>query len=217
MAADRGVTGATLIRGCVEADRWTANRLFEPTGDGQHRIAPGFDIKPASVHPPQQGVAGVFVEGSCVKAATLLIGCREHDRPVQRLDRPSRRNELMSQPIEQFRVAWSIAQSAKIAGSRNQSAAEMVLPDSIDHCACGQRIIWASNCLGELEAATAVLKGGPIAPQNSQKAPRAPWHRVYPHCRGSTPAFPSDWMLRRAYGSRDIWEATFSSGDRARP
>ena len=66
-----------------------ANRLVEPIGDGQYRVAPGFYVQPAAIHSPHESVARVFVKALRVKTAALLIGRREHDCPVQRLDRPS--------------------------------------------------------------------------------------------------------------------------------
>src|SRR5215470_12421874 len=50
-------------------------------------------------------------------------------------------HKLDRQPIEQIRVRWGLALQAEILRRRNQSGAEIGLPDAVDHRARGRRRI----------------------------------------------------------------------------
>src|SRR5262245_19749868 len=50
-------------------------------------------------------------------------------------------HKLDRQPIEQIRVRWGLALQAEILRRRNQSGAEILLPDAVDHRARGRRRI----------------------------------------------------------------------------
>ena len=53
-------------------------------------------------------------------------------------DTPAASDELPSEPIEQFRIAGALTLRAEIVGCGNDAAAEMVLPDAVDHDSRGE-------------------------------------------------------------------------------
>ena len=71
MPADGRVGGAAAIARRVQADRRPAERLVQPAGDGQHRVAPGLDIQPPAVHPPEQAV----LPGIPGESLRVVTGC----------------------------------------------------------------------------------------------------------------------------------------------
>ena len=90
---------------------------------------------------PSQRFSGSRRERLGAGSASLLVGTRQHDQPVHRLDRPARLNEAAGQPVEERRVGRPFPSLAKVVGAANQSLAEMVLPDPIDHHPCHERIV----------------------------------------------------------------------------
>ncbi len=58
------------------------------------------------------------------------------------LDAPAAGDEFAGQPIEQFRMRGRLAADAEIVTRRHQTAAEVMLPKSIDEYARRQRMIW---------------------------------------------------------------------------
>jgi hypothetical protein len=77
----------------------------------------------------------------------------------------------MSQPVEQFGVAGPFAQDAEVAASGHQPAAEVVLPDTVDHDPRGQRVVARGDRTGELEPAAAARKRCLITPKDRQEMP----------------------------------------------
>ena len=170
MAADRGVKRSALVGRCVEADGGPAYFRIEPPGDGQYRVAPGFDVQPAAVHPPEKDVRGILCETARIKPAALAVSRRRHYLAVQGFERPSRCDESASLPVEQIGVAGPFAQGTEVAGSFDEAPAEVVLPDSIDHHPCGQGIVFAGDGVSEIQAPAAPRERCLIATEHGQKA-----------------------------------------------
>ena len=59
------------------------------------------------------------------RLALLLVRAREHDPPVQRLDRPAGLDELAGQVVEQLGMRRRVAAQPEVAGRADQSLAEM--------------------------------------------------------------------------------------------
>ena len=104
----------------------------ERAGDGQERVAHRLEIEPLAIEPPQQAVFGVAREPGGPRLAPLLIGAREHDPPVQCLDRPAGGDEFAGQIVEQLGMGRRVAAQAEVAGRADQSLAEMPQPDAVD-------------------------------------------------------------------------------------
>ena len=69
-----------------------ADRGVERAGDRQERVAHRLEVEPLAIEPPEQPVFGVAVHTTFDRGSLrLLIGAREHDPPVQRLERPAGR------------------------------------------------------------------------------------------------------------------------------
>src|SRR5438874_6680741 len=77
---------------------------------------------------------------------------------MQFFDRPAVVHEMNGQIVEKLRMRWRFAASAKVAGRRNQSVAEMPQPDAVDDDAGGEGIVFIGDGLSEFEPAGAVLK-----------------------------------------------------------
>jgi len=97
-------------------------------------------IEPLPVHLPQQPV--FRVQGAALRpvVALLLVRGREHDRAVHFLDRPAAADEDRRQVIEQFGMRRRVAAEAEIARRADQTRAEMMQPDAVDHHPGRQRI-----------------------------------------------------------------------------
>ena len=64
---------------------------------------------------------------------------------MQRLQRQPWRDELGGQPVEQFRVRRPVALQAEIVRRADDAAAEVILPDAIDHHAGRERVVLATG------------------------------------------------------------------------
>ena len=82
------------------------------------------------------------------------------------LERPARVNQTVCEPIEKLWVSRSVPHSAKIVGSSDEPAAEMVLPDPVDDHSCGQRVCGIGDRASQFEPATS---GGEQRPVGSGK------------------------------------------------
>lgn len=81
----------------------------------------------------------VWIELAVVRGgfSGLLVGGGEENQFVQFFDAPAIGDELGGQPVEQFRMSGRLAAGAEIAWSRDNAAAEMMLPNAVDQDACG--------------------------------------------------------------------------------
>ena len=64
--------------------------------------------------------------------------------PVDVLHGPAMLDKLHRQPVQQLRMRGSAAARSKVARRGHQAAAEMILPDAVDHHARRERIIRAA-------------------------------------------------------------------------
>ena len=69
------------------------------------------------------------------------------------LHAPAAADELGGQPVEQFGMRRALAHDAEIAGRADDAAAEVIMPDAIDHDARGQRIVGVGEPLRQRGAA----------------------------------------------------------------
>ncbi len=106
---------------------------LEAAGHREQGVADGFGLEPTAVHPPEQAILRVRGGPLGIAAGTLLVGRRQHDEPVHLLDGPARRDEARGQEIQQFGVRGPVASRAEVVGGADQSLAEVVLPDPVDH------------------------------------------------------------------------------------
>ena len=86
----------------------------------------------------------------------LLVGARQHDQAVQRLERPALVLEPGGQVVEQLGMAGRRAAGAEVAGGRHQRLAEVVHPDAVDDDPAGERIVGRRDRPGQVEPAAAV-------------------------------------------------------------
>ena len=68
------------------------------------------------------------------------------------LPAPATSDEFDRQPVEQLRMAGTVAGRAEIARGSDQSLAEMVLPDAVDGDAGGQRVFRPGDPFSQLPA-----------------------------------------------------------------
>ena len=61
----------------------------------------------------------------------------------------TRIDELARQPVEQFRVRGQLAELAEVVGAGHDAAAEVVLPEAIDHHARRQRVVLRRDPVGQ--------------------------------------------------------------------
>src|SRR5262245_51867495 len=72
---------------------------------------------------------------------------------MHRLPTPTPPNEFGRHPVEQLGMARTIPRGAEITGRLHDAFPEMVLPDSIDGHARGQRVVGARDPFGQLATA----------------------------------------------------------------
>ncbi len=159
--------------GSVGDDRRAADPAIERARDGQQRVAHRLEIEPLTIEPPDQPVLGVALERVGPRQTALLIRAREHDPPVQRLERPAGRDELGGQVVEQLGMAGRVAAHAEVAGRRDQPLAEMPLPHAVDQHAGRQRVLGVGDGPGQIEPAAPFGERSTVrARQHLQEPPR---------------------------------------------
>ena len=119
----------------------------------EQRIADGLGVESASAEAPDESVFRVREVGFLVVLAGLLVRARQHDSPMQGLDRPTVGDEPGGKPIEQVGVARRPALLAEVVGRGDQTSAEVMLPDAIDHHARKQGVFRVGHPVGQLAAA----------------------------------------------------------------
>src|SRR5262249_42625170 len=120
-----------------------------------------------------QGVLRVDARGRFVGAARHAVRAREQDEPMDRLRRPAALNEAGREKIEQLRMRRAVPHGAEVVDGPHDAAAEIALPDAIDHDAREQRSGGAREALRQLEPAAAAAYGRLIgAAEDLQKSPR---------------------------------------------
>ena len=71
---------------------------------------------------------------------------------MDRLDRPARGDELVRQPVEELGVGGLFAEDPEVVARRDDTPAEMPLPNAVDRDAGRQRIVRTGDPTPELEA-----------------------------------------------------------------
>ena len=75
---------------------------------------------------------------------------------MQPLERPLLADQIEGQPIEQFRMGWTLAKLSKVIGRPHKSLAEMPPPEPIDEHSAGERVIRPREPLGEFQPAALI-------------------------------------------------------------
>ena len=133
LAADLAVDGPAEEAGVFEAPGWAAHARVQRAGDLEDRVAPGLDIQPPAVGPPEPLVLRVGRLRGGVPSARLPVGARKDDLAMQGLQRPAAGDEAGGQVVEQFRVGRRFAELAEVARGRHQRATEVPAPDPVDN------------------------------------------------------------------------------------
>ena len=82
-----------------------------------------------------------------------LVGRREHDLAVNRLDRPAARRRTGRRASRAARGGSAARRGRRSSTASRRSPAEVVLPDPVDHHAGRQRVARAGSAIGQLEPA----------------------------------------------------------------
>ena len=128
-----------------------APRTVEPATDGEDRIADLLGREPAALEADMENSP---VGGRGIRASRLLLpDGAEKDLAVDRLDRPATADEVGGEPVEQFRMRRGAAADAEVVGRGDEAAAEVMLPDPVDHHPRREWMARTGEPLGELEPA----------------------------------------------------------------
>ena len=115
----------------------------------ENRVAEGLGLEPADAHAAEQPVVGVeFVELGQA-ARSLAVSLAGHDEPMQALEPPAVFHEVAGEPVEQFGVAWLLAQFAEVTRCIDQAAAEVVQPKAVDEHTARERMRPVGQALGQ--------------------------------------------------------------------
>ncbi len=140
LAIDKPINGAAHAH--VDLLGLAAEIGFQATGDAEQRVAEGFEIKRT------HGEIGT------------LIGGGEHEVLVQLFEAPSILHEPRGEVIEQRLIRGFVTTEAEVARCADDGLAEVPAPHAIDDDADGERIVFAGDGLGELEATAFVFREG---------------------------------------------------------
>ena len=80
----------------------------------------------------EKKILRILLQRQRIRVRRLPVCTRQHHFPEQRVDIPSRCDELVGQMIEQFRVCRRSPLSTKILDRRTESLAEKECPHPID-------------------------------------------------------------------------------------
>ena len=83
----------------------------------------------------------------------LAVDRRRRDQTMQMFDAPTLLDEFAGQPIKQFRMRWPSTTRAEVRGRADQSAAEMMHPNTVDKNARDQRMRAGSQPAGISQSA----------------------------------------------------------------
>ena len=144
--------------------------MIQPPAERQDRVPQHLRLQPSPVHPPQITVLGVCL-GTDLPLRVLsglAVSLRGEHQFVHRLDAPLFLDEPNGKPVEQFRMSRPLPVDSEIAWSANQSLAEMVLPEAVDHDPRRKWILGACNPFGQCQSAacTPLVTCNPAAVRN---------------------------------------------------
>src|SRR5206468_2441799 len=140
-------------------------------GNGEQGVAQRFQVQPPAIHAPEQCVLRVHALSLGILVTRLLVGAREHEEPVQLLDRPSLFHEAPRKIVEQLRMTRRLAAEPEVARGADQACAEVVEPDPVDHDARREWILLRGNRLGKLQPAASMLEGSALRARQESKKP----------------------------------------------
>ena len=96
--------------------------------------------------------SGSTLRSPLIPGRAHLIGLREHDALMQRLERPAILDEPERQPVEQLRVRGSSPSLPKLSTEPDQPLAEMPSPDAVDDHPRGERVASGRSATGPARA-----------------------------------------------------------------
>src|SRR5262249_5642533 len=91
----------------------------------------------------------------------LPVSRAGHHQPVHCLQAPTLTDELLGEPVEQFRVRGRHAGLSEVAQRFDDAVSEMMFPQPIYRDAGGQRMVRTRQPLSERELAAGFLRAGP--------------------------------------------------------
>ena len=131
-------------------------REIEVAAEGEQGVAERLRIEPAAREAGEQLVVRIARERGVATRGGKPVGARQHDLPVQGLDGPAARAELLCEVIKQLGMGRWFALFAEIVRRRHEAAAEMVLPDAIHHHASGEWIVRRQDPVGQVRPTAAL-------------------------------------------------------------
>ena len=141
-----------------------SHERIQPAAYRQDTVPDGLGFQPQHVPSPVIAILGVdlleTVEFRMMHR--LAIGVGLQNEPVHGLDAPTAPDKPGGQPVDELRVVGAGAVAAEIVGGPDQSSAEMVLPDPIDHHPGRQRVFRAGDPLGQDLGGVADGAGDPV-------------------------------------------------------
>ena len=78
-----------------------------------------------------------------------LVGLGGHNQLVQAFDGPAIGNELRRQPVKQLWVRWFLSSCSEIIRVTRQATSEMILPHTVRHDPCGERVVLSGKPAGQ--------------------------------------------------------------------
>ena len=135
----------------------------ERAADGEHGVTKGVGIKATTVGPPEQFVLGIGVlrrlpVGVVGGEAGELVGAGEDETADEVFEVPPVSDEVMGEVIEQQRMCGRVATGAEVIDAAHEALAEEVHPHAVDEDSGGERIVVASDPLGELQATALIVR-----------------------------------------------------------
>ncbi len=141
LAVDGGVEGAAEVGGGEQFGGWAAWGAVQFAGGGEHGVAELFEVEAA------EGIG-----------AGLLVGGAGEDEAVDGFDAPAFGDEAEGEPVEESGVGRGIGAEAEVAGGGDEAAAEVVVPDAVDHDPGGEGVGGVDDGAGQFEAAAALVE-----------------------------------------------------------
>ena len=135
----RGPRGGMIM--CRAQDAATLDRRqVELSGDRQHRIADLLRLDAPRTHSPEKRVVRVGLVVLHVVGRGKLVRMAGHEMSDQLFRAPAVVHEPDGQMIEQGGVARTLTGAAEVVRCGHESAAEQVMPETVDHDARQERI-----------------------------------------------------------------------------
>ena len=82
----------------------------------EHGIPKLLSLQAATVHAPQQAVAGIYNRAPPVPGRGLPVGAAGHDQSMERLEGLISITKFTGQPIQELRVRRKLAHAAEVVG-----------------------------------------------------------------------------------------------------